>query len=182
MRCSAWSSRAIWVCSAGALLLPATAGAHVSVIPAGVAQGTETRVELDVPNERQASMTGLTLEASDGISVVRAEAPPGWLATTTGSTVTWSGGSLESEGTGRFPVVLYADSSPGPATLTLAQTYQDGGSVSWDVILQVLPGAQGENNSHPERAIVAAAVGAGLIGVVLVVTGRRRRRRSLPNG
>lgn len=167
---------------AAALVAAAPAGAHVVVVPAALADGATTRVELDVPNERAEPMTALTVELPAGLAVERAEAPSGWLAQTEERRVTWSGGSLEPGAAARFPVEIRTDRPAGQVTLVASQRYPDGASVRWDAPVTVLP-ATGDDapSSHLGWAIGAAALGlllvAGSLGLV-----HRLRRRALHNG
>jgi uncharacterized protein YcnI len=163
-----------------ALAVPMAGSAHIVPQPAFIAQGAETTISLDVPNERAPhTTTGVEVTAPRGFTVVSVEQTPGWTATTNGRTVTWTGGRLTGVSTARFGVGLLTDVAPGPVTLDAVQRYDDAQSVTWKIPFSVVPGAE-PASSGPDRgrialgAFVAACVVAGTLGMLL----RSRRRKS----
>ena len=78
MRCSAWSSLVISVCSALVLAVPAAA--HVTPTPSFITADGTTSLSLTGPNERDEPMTGLVVTVPDGFRISRAEQGEGWVS------------------------------------------------------------------------------------------------------
>ena len=165
-----------------ALLVPAAAGAHVTIAPPFVEDGVETEIAFETPNERPPhATTTLSVTAPPGIAVVSATAPAGWLATVDDGTVTWSGGRLEDRATASFPMRVRAQVRAGTYSFGAVQTYDDGATVRWEAALSVLPAAgAAAPKQHPWGAVAAALAGVLVIGgsLVLVRLLRRRSRRA----
>jgi uncharacterized protein YcnI len=162
---------------AAALALPVAATAHVTIAPPFVDAGVATEISMTVPNERPPHAT-VALEATmpTGISIVSANAPPGWIATVDGSTVTWSGGRITGRNEVVFPVRIKAVVRAGTYGVAARQRYDDGAEVRWTSDLSVLP-APGDAApvERPWPAIAAAIVGIVVIGGSLLVLRRLRR-------
>ena len=176
MRCSAWSSLAISVCSAFALAFSGAASAHVVATPTYVASGGSQNFLFSGPNERNAPMTSFAVTVPHGLEIEHAHPVDGWTEESTASTATWRGGSLAPRADIPFRVSLKATADPGVLQVQAKQRYPDGGIVSWPVPITVLPAA-----ASPSQNLALAGV-VGLIGVLVVVavTMVAWRRRSLP--
>jgi hypothetical protein len=173
MRCSAWSSLAISVCSA--LVFAATAGAHVISMPSYVQGGETSSVLLSVPNERSKPMRAVTITVPRGFRIASARSVAEWNASVQGRTATWSGGALPVAVTAHLTLDLEAPEKPGVVTLLAKESYTDG-AVRWPVTLTVIPGKEASQN-------LGAALVVGILGL-LAITGLallfgRRRTRSL---
>jgi len=168
MRCSAWSSLAISVCSALALAGPAAT--HVGVQPPFVAAGDTQTLSLTVPNERAVPMTGLTVTASSGARIVEAH-PVGWHEAVGGG-ATWSGGSFAPGAQATFTLDVEAPDAPGAVELRIEQEYGDGETVSWTVPLTITPADEASQNLI--WAAVAGVAGLLVIAATAVVAWRRR--------
>jgi uncharacterized protein YcnI len=164
MRCSGWSSLAISVCSALALLLAAPAAAHVVASPTFLPSKSSESISFEVPNERDDPMTSFTLTPPEGLRIEHVHPADGWnAALVDGTTALWSGGSLAASANATFGVTLEADVDPGVVTLQAKQLYDSGAVVEWPVALTVTPAEQA-----PSENIALAGV-VGLIGVLVVV-------------
>jgi hypothetical protein len=177
MRCSGWSSRAIWVCSlVAALVVAAPAAAHVVASPAFIPSKSTASISLDVPNERSEPMTSFTLTAPDGLVIEHAHPVEGWNGVVEAGAATWTGGSLAASQTADFGITLQADAEPGLVTLQARQGYDSGAIVDWPVTMTVTPAA----DSPSENLALAGVV--GLVGVLVVagvvVLALRRRSES----
>ena len=107
MRCSGWSSRAIWACSAAAaaLVLPGTAAAHLSIDPAKVVRGHLADLVFSIPNEDDPiAIDHVTLGIPADFDLDDAEAKPAWTQSRTGQAVTWSGGMIPKGTFARFAI------------------------------------------------------------------------------
>ena len=176
MRCSGWSSLAISVCSALALLVADAASAHVVAEPTYVAKGSSQAIIFSGPNERKQPMTAFTLTVPAGLEIAHAHPVDGWTEESTGSAATWTGGSLAPRADIPFRVTLKATADPGLLQVQAKQRYPDGGIVSWPVAITILPA-----KASPSQNLALAGV-VGLIGLLLVVAVAMLawRRRSIP--
>lgn len=157
---------------AGALLVvPATAGAHVTVHPNEVPAGGFTVLNVNVPNETDdTAVTKVELQLPPGFAFLSTAAIPGWTAKTTSSklatpiktddgeistqvdTVTWTAdGKGIAPGTfGQFPIsVRIPDQAGKPLTFKALQTYSDGKVARWI-------GAPGSDDPAPQVAVTEA--------------------------
>ena len=176
MRCSAWSSLVISVCSALALIFAGTASAHVIATPTYVAsEGTQT-LEFSGPNERKKPMTAFTVTAPKGLEITHVHPVDGWSEDLSSSRATWSGGTLAPRADIPFRLTVKATADPGVLQMKADQGYADGGIVSWPVAITILPA-----KASPSQNLALAGV-VGLIGVLIVVAVAMLawRRRSIP--
>ena len=159
-----------------ALALAAPAGAHVIASPSFLAAGEETTIELSVPNERGAPMTGFAVKAPAGLRIVGTEETEGWVATVDGQTVKWSGESVPAKLSETFGIRLEAVGEPGAVDLDVEQLYADG-SVRWPVTLTVVPAASGSNSDGGGSWVVLVAILAlgVLVTMAIAVLALRRR-------
>jgi uncharacterized protein YcnI len=153
------------------------ASAHVGLTPAGITAGTDTRVALEIPNERRGHVTtGLEIRLPEGVAVVAAAPVSGWTAATSAETVTWSGGRIEGPTATTFYVTLRAEVAPGTYALALRQGYEDERVVETESSFTVLPAAREEPKQHLGRALIAGAVGIVVVAGGLLGLHRLRRR------
>jgi uncharacterized protein YcnI len=176
--------RATSVCSAlaiaGALVLAAPTGAHLTLRPPSLTTGKEMLLTIDLPNERQATMTGATLSAPSGVKLLEAPSAGGWTGVVDGNEATWSGGRIAPGAVASFTVRVRATGEPGSAAFAAEQLYDDGETVGWQTMISVLPPpGPSPSEQHLGRAVVAGLVGLALVGASLAVLHRIRRRRSL---
>ena len=173
MRCSAWSSLAISVCSA--LVLAGPAAGHVTATPPFLAAGSTGTLRLTVPNELDEPMTGFAVTVSADFGIAHAHPATGWEASVRGSTATWSGGSVEPDTESTFALELEAPAEPGPSQFEAVQRYADG-NITWDVGLTVTP------ESEPSSQNLGWALLTAVIGLTVIVAlgvGLVRRTRTL---
>ena len=161
-----------------ALSVAPLAAAHVTVSPPFVNDGVPSVVVFQTPNERPPhATTSLRIDAPAGIDLAIADPPAGWQLSVSEGVATWTGGHIENSSVVAFPLQITAHTDAGLQTFRAVQGYDDGETVEWDATLTVLP-ASGEEapSQHVERAVVAGAVGLGVIAVSLLVLWRTRRR------
>ena len=170
-------SRVFPAALAVALLGAAPAAAHVTVVPPFAQARAETRLVLDVPNERLTQpMTSLDVTVPDGMAVRSAEPLGAWQGEVDGRSVKWTGGSLPPRTTARFALVVVGPPRAGAVQLQALQRYPDHGIVPWKVDLTITPGNGGSAEQHLGAAALAAVVGLLVIGGSLLVLYRLRRR------
>lgn len=160
-----------------ALLLPASAAAHVVIAPPFVQDGIKSTIAFQTPNERAPHATvGLLVTAPPGVAVDSAKSPKGWHAKISGSTVSWSGGKLTGRTTVDFPLTITAKVRAGTHQFAATQTYDDGATVKWNAGLSVLPATGAQTpKQHPWGAFAAAVAGVLVIGGSVLLLRRARR-------
>ncbi|HST39338.1 MAG TPA: YcnI family protein [Conexibacter sp.] len=134
-----------------AAVLPATAAAHVSVVPKTAPAGSYTVLDVRVPNERDDKpTTGVDLKLPPGFVAASFEPVPGWqvrvvreqlstpIETENGpiseqvSRIVWSGGEIPPGAFQDFPIsVQVPDRVGGELTFKALQTYAGGEVVRW---------------------------------------------------
>jgi uncharacterized protein YcnI len=173
MKSSGWSSLAISACSALALasVFAAPAGAHVIARTPFVFASASSELELEVPNERDAAMTGLRVTAPPGFRIVGARSEGNWLPRVTPTSVTWTGSSLPPNALTTFELTVDAPATPEGVSFRAAQLYPDGASVRWAVALTVIPA---EETQQLGRALVVGLVGLLVLALLGVLLWRRR--------
>ena len=164
------------------LVLAPAAAAHVTVVPPFVPTQAETRLVLDVPNERLIQpMTALEVTVPPGMSVRSAEPLGAWRGEVDGREARWTGGSLPPRASAHFAVVVEGPRRAGAVQLRAVQRYPDKGTVPWRVDLTITPGEGAGGDQHLGAAALAAVVGLVVIAGSLLVV-HRLRRRTLQEG
>ena len=161
-----------------AFLAAAPAAAHVTVVPPFAQAEAETRLVLDVPNERLTQpMTSLDVTVPAGMAVRSAEPLGAWSGEVDGRAARWTGGSLPPRTTARFALVVVGPRRAGAVQLRAVQGYPDGGTVPWQIDLTITPGNGAGAEQHLGAAALAAVVGLVVIGGSLLLLHRLRRRK-----
>jgi uncharacterized protein YcnI len=168
MRCSAWSSRVTWACSAVALVLlaaPASALAHLSLDPSVVSKGALVDLTFSVPNEDDAvGIDHVTLGIPTDFQLDDAEAKPGWTQSRTGQAVTWSGGHIPK---GQYATFSIRGTAPKKIETVLFNVLvgdRTGKSITYRVGLDVAAGGVRDTGARSlgKAALFVAIVAAGL--------------------
>jgi uncharacterized protein YcnI len=177
MRCSAWSLRSIWACSAAvaALALAPAAGAGLSIDPSTVEAGKPVDLTFNVPNADDAyGINHVTLGIPAEFQLDDAEAKPGWTQSRTQQAITWSGGLIPK---GQYASFSVRGTAPAQAETVLFNVLvgdRTGKSSTYRVPLTVgadIPSS--ESDSLDKTALIVAivalalALGAGLLGLYL---------------
>jgi len=125
-------------------------------------------------------MTTFTVTAPAGLEITHVHPVEGWDEKFSASQASWTGGSLAPRANIPFRLTVKATADPGTVQMKADQGYADGGIVSWQVPITVLPPA-----ASPSQNLARAGV-VGLIGVLLVVAiamlALRRKSPSAPDG
>jgi uncharacterized protein YcnI len=171
MKCSGWSSLAISVCSA--LVLAGSASGHVLPTPHFLPSQSTESVTLDVPNERDAPMTGFVVNAPAGLEIEHAHPADGWEEEFDDSSARWTGGPLAALTTTRFGISLRAEKEPGAFMLEAELLYDDDGVVRWQVPMTVTPAEEGASQNLALAAVVGL-IGILVVGAVAMLAWRRR--------
>jgi hypothetical protein len=156
-----------------ALLLPAAADAHPTVVPTSVTAGQRGTVTFVAPNERQVRQTGFAVTVAPDLAIVSAtDADVGWPGAVRGSTATWSGCCVAPGDVASFSLELQAADVPGDVRLEVRQLYPNGERVRWPLTLTVLPGR--EESSSALTVLLVAGIGLVVtVGLVLLLWLRR---------
>ena len=165
MKCSAWSSLAISVCSA--LVFAGAASAHLSIYPPQVTKGKAVDLVFSVPNEDDAvGVDHVTLGIPGDFELDDAEAKPGWSQSRTGQAITWSGGNIPK---GEYATFSIRGTAPKKAETVLFNVLvgdRKGKSITYRVGLDVQ--AHGERDSGA-RSVGRAALVIAIIGGALAL-------------
>ena len=136
MKCSAWSSLVISVCSA--LVFAGAASAHLSIDPQRVSPGAEVDVVFSVPNEDDAvGVDHVTLGIPADFELDDAEAKSGWTQSRTGQAVTWSGGLIPKGQFARFAIRGTAPAKSETVLFNVLVGDRTGKSITYRVGLDV---------------------------------------------
>jgi hypothetical protein len=115
------------------------------------------------PNERKKLMTAFTLLAPAGLEIEHAHPVDGWTEEFTTRKATWRGGSLAPRADVPFRVTFKATAEPGILNVDAEQRYPDGGIVSWQVPITVVPPVESPSQNFAMAGVV------GLIGALVVI-------------
>jgi len=122
--------------TAGVMVMPVAAFAHVVVTPTQATIGERTAFSVSVPNERDDSVTSIKLAIPKGVSEVMPTVIGGWEITTEKdrddvTSITWTGVIPTGQ---RADLGFKAQTPAGAGEITWKayQTYADGTVVRWD--------------------------------------------------
>ena len=169
MRCSGWSSRATWACSAAvaALAFPGIASAHLSIDPPSVVRGQLVELVFSIPNEDDpVPVDHVTLGIPADFELDDAEAKPGWTQSRTGQAVTWAGGQIPK---GEYATFSIRGTAPGKAETVLFNVLvgdRTGKTITYRVPLDVAAhGPQDAGARSLGKAALIAAIVAGALAL-----------------
>ncbi|HZD74878.1 MAG TPA: hypothetical protein VE776_13515 [Actinomycetota bacterium] len=154
---------------AGALLLLAAtvqaALAHEEINPPTVETGKPHFLTMTVANEKEAPITKVAITIPEGAEVGEStHSPAGWKAAVSGSTVTWSSGSLAPGAFEQFGFEIEQPAQPGTLTFTVAMTAGGDTEQAQVPLTVVAPGAAGQASAPSVTAGAQAAAAAGNSG------------------
>jgi uncharacterized protein YcnI len=114
--------------------LASPASADVTVTPGHVAANTTATIGFTVSfGCGMWPTTDLKINAPAALTGLQGVGKPGWVTTTTGSTVEFSDGLLDSQTTDTFDVAFTVPDQPGAVlTFPVEQTCIDGAQVDWN--------------------------------------------------
>ena len=177
MRCSAWSLRSIWVCSATvvALVLAPAASARLSIDPSTTVAGRPVDLTFNVPNEGDTyGVNHVTLGIPAEFQLDDAEAKPGWMQSRTQQAITWSGGLIPK---GQYATFSIRGTAPKQAETVLFNVLvgdRTGKSNTYRIPLEVVAQAtENDDDSQSKTALIVGivavvlALGAGFLGLYL---------------
>jgi uncharacterized protein YcnI len=180
MRCSGWSLRGIWACSAaaGALVLaaPADASAPLSISPPSVQTSKLVDLVFSIPNAAdKIGIDRVTLGLPADFQLDDAEAKTGWTQSRTGQAVTWSGGKIPKGQFARFSIRGTAPKNAETVLFSVLVGDRKGTSITYHVGLQVAAhgprdaGARSLSKAALAVAVIAALLALGALFTALYV-------------
>ncbi|HEY3182844.1 MAG TPA: hypothetical protein VGJ77_08425 [Gaiellaceae bacterium] len=147
-----------------ALLLPAAAGAHLSLTPKSVTVGEDVDLVFAVPNEDDAQgVVRVTIGAPREFELDDGEAKPGWTQTRAGQAITWSGDRIPKGQFARFGVRGTAPERPGAVLFNVLVGSHDGKTTTYRVALPV--------RAHASRDVGARTLGKVALSVAIGAAG-----------
>jgi uncharacterized protein YcnI len=152
MRCSAWSSLAISVCSA--LVLAATAAGGVQISPTRIDPGATARLFFWVANDGTTAIDGVAIGVPTDFQLAEAEAKAGWKTTVHSRTATWDGYKLRPGQFAFFSVTVRAPATEERALFSVLASTVKGGTSTWQARVDVVKAAP----VHDDRARVTATI------------------------
>jgi uncharacterized protein YcnI len=165
MRFSAWSLRAISVCSA--LVFTGSAWAHVSVTPTRVASGEAVDLTVAAPNEDDAlGVDHVTIRAPEGFALDDGEAKPGWTQSRSGNAITWTGGNIPKGEFATFVIRGDAPKRTGTITFDVLVGDRTGKSITYRLGLDV---ASSKTEDPSARSLGKVALGVALGAALLAL-------------
>jgi len=178
MRCSAWSSRSIWVCSlALAALLLHAAGARAAeprfqIDPASIAPGAHVELTVSVPNvgDRK-GVNHVTIGIPQDFQLDAAEAKSGWKQSRTGQAVTWWGGSIPVGEFVRFGVRGTAPPRPETVLFNIVIGDPSGKSATYNAPLEVTAPETYDSGRSLAKAALVVAIAAAVLALGAIVVG-----------
>jgi uncharacterized protein YcnI len=169
-----------------ALLAPATASAHGSIVPTAAVSGTVQRFVVTVPALLGGqSIVGFSLFVPNAVRVESAEAnQPRWTASVSGGTITWEGGPIEGLGED-FAFRARLPETEGAVTFEGQERYRNGSGLRFPLAVTVTRAAESgaAASSDDDLAWIAIALagtalllalGAAIAAGALWVRLRRR--------
>jgi uncharacterized protein YcnI len=166
MRFRGWSSLVI-LGSSGALLLPATAGAHLSLTPKSVTANEDVDLVFSVPNEDDPQgVVRVTVGAPREFALDDGETKPTWTQTRAGQAITWSGGRIPKGQFARFAIRGTAPEHPGAVLFNVLVGSQNGKTTTYRVGLPVRAHASRDSGART-LGKVALFVAVGAAGLAL---------------
>ena len=181
-----------------AVSAPLAASAHVTLDDNTADAGDYAMLTFKVPNESATAGTNkveLHLPSDTPFDYVAYVPTPGWNATVTDDSVTWTGGTITDGQLQLFTVSLGPVPDVDSVTLPVTQTYDDGTVVEWNgegdepaPILYVNAEPEADHHAEAEepeetddaesdtlaRVLGIGGLVVGAVGVVLAITARRR--------
>ena len=165
MRCSGWSSLAISVSSALALVLAAPAAAHLSINPTQVRAGALVDLVFSVPNaEDGRGVDQVTIRIPQEFQLDDAESKAGWTQSRAGRAITWRGGPIPRGQFARFAIRGTAPTHAGSVLFNVLAGDRTGASITYRVGLDVT--AHGPEDDGA-RSLGTAALAAAVVAIVL---------------
>ena len=172
MKCSGWSSRGIWACSAallGALAVAPAAGAHVTMSPARIDPGSEARLVFTVPDEEKVPITRVAIGLPPDFRLGQAEVAQGWSIETSPRTVSWSGSEIAPGRLVQFALTVDAPKTTERAVFQALVSLKDGQTLTYKPSLMVETAPQPHDAGA--RTLATAALIVGGVGVAFGLAG-----------
>lgn len=170
MKCSAWSSRAIWACSAAvlaAVVAGPAAARTLNLMPRTVVPGSPVMLTFTAPNPRDTTgVDHVTLGIPSDFVLDAAEAKPGWTVSRTEQAITWSGGLIPK---GEFATFAIHGTAPTHVETVLFNVIvgdKSGKSITYHVGLDVSAAA---NHDTGARSLARAALIVAIVGLAMAL-------------
>ncbi len=137
-----------------ALAVPAVASGHVEISPAKAPAGKPVDLEMHVGHGCDgAPTTRLVVQIPAGVSNAEAKPTKGWKASSTPSTLTWTGGPLPDHAEQAFPLTATLSGKKGQELLfKTIQKCEGGAETAW-----IEPAGGASESEHPSPVVTLAS-------------------------
>ena len=157
--------RSTLVVAAATLAVVATAvpsSAHEEINPKTVPTGQAAFLTLTAANEASVDLVRIVLRAPAGLAFGEAtRSPVGWSATTTGDTITWTGGAVKPHTFESWGFEIEGADQPGTLTYKVTLGYAGGKTDDHEVdVTAVAPGSSGTGAAASPATTAATAASA----------------------
>jgi uncharacterized protein YcnI len=167
MKCSAWSSLGISVCSTLVLAAPAVAGVDIS--PRRIDPGTTTRLVVWVTNDTKTAITGVAIGLPADFQLAEAEAKGSWKTSVHARTATWEGYKI---GPGQFAFFTLTVRTPAMqerGLFSILASKASGSTATWQASVNVFPAQPTRDKGARLTATIALIVAS--IATLLALAG-----------
>lgn len=124
--------------AAATLAIAAPAFAHNEINPSTITPNKPTYLMLSAPNEGEADLVKIRIEAPEGLPLGElTSAPTGWTAEGDESIKTFSGGKLGPAQYAQFGIETEGAPQPGDFEVKVTETFSDGSSEDGTVVVTV---------------------------------------------
>jgi uncharacterized protein YcnI len=165
MKCSAWSSLVISVCSALALSAPAAAGVDVS--PQRIDPGGTARLVFWVTNETKKTVNAVAIGVPDDFQIGEAEAKGSWKTSVHARTATWDGYRIAPGQFAFFTITVRTPNREERGIFSILASKADGTTATWPATVSVVPAQPTRDSSARLTAMIALVVASVAVALAL---------------
>jgi len=165
---------------AGALVVPASAQAHVRLTPDTATPGSDALFTITSPNESKQPLTGLRLTVPAQLVVEGAADAPGFTTDVVRDqagravTLSWQGGYVPAGGLALFQFSATVPGNAQTLHLTAIQSFADGSTKLWHSPVIDVTSPTGESDTTA-RLLAGLALALAAAGLAIVLVHMRRR-------
>jgi uncharacterized protein YcnI len=165
MKCSAWSSLVISVCSALALAAPGAAGVDIS--PQRIDPGATARLVFWVTNETKQTVTAVAIGVPADFKIGEAEAKGSWRTSVHARTATWEGYRIAPGQFAFFTITVRTPNREERGRFSILARKANGSTATWPATVKVVHAQPTHDTSARLTATVALVVASVAVALAL---------------